>query len=73
MPAPDCDVRRAYADAMRVHQCPKCELRFSDEHEVKQHLIDDHGVDPEEFDRFGAHRPDVHPHRDAPHPGDTSN
>lgn len=32
---------------MPVHQCPKCELRFYDEHEVREHLIDDHGVDPE--------------------------
>lgn len=34
---------------MAVRQCPKCELRFSDEHQVKQHLIADHGVDPEEL------------------------
>lgn len=53
---------------MRVHQCPKCELRFSDENEVKQHLVDDHGVAPEELDRTGAHRPDVHPHRQTPRP-----
>ena len=39
---------------MRVHQCPKCELRFPDENEVKQHLIDDHHVDPEQLDRRGA-------------------
>ena len=57
---------------MRVHQCPKCELRFADENEVKQHLIDDHGVPPEELDRSGSHRPDVHPHRQVPRPGTSS-
>lgn len=60
---------------MRVHQCPKCDLRFRDEHEVKQHLIDDHHVDPEELDRHGvSHQADVHPHRRAPQPrpGDSS-
>jgi hypothetical protein len=54
---------------MRVHQCPKCELRFPDENEVKQHLIDDHHVEPEELDRIGSgHRPGVHTHRDTPQP-----
>lgn len=37
---------------MAVHQCPKCELRFSDSNEVKQHLIDDHGVAPEDLDNY---------------------
>jgi hypothetical protein len=35
---------------MRTHQCPKCELRFADHNEVKAHLIDDHGMDPERLD-----------------------
>lgn len=37
--------------SVAVHQCPKCDLRFADANEVKQHLVDDHGVEPEEFDR----------------------
>jgi hypothetical protein len=54
---------------MRVHQCPRCELRFSDEHEVKQHLVDDHGVDPEILDRHASGPPaGIHPHRDTPSP-----
>ena len=54
---------------MRVHQCPRCELRFSDEHEVKQHLVDDHGVDPENLDRHMSGPPaGIHPHRDSPSP-----
>lgn len=54
---------------MRVHQCPRCELKFSDEHEVKQHLVDDHGVDPENLDRhFSGPTGGVHPHRDTPSP-----
>lgn len=36
---------------MAVHQCPKCDLRFSDLNEVKQHLVADHGVEPEEVDQ----------------------
>jgi hypothetical protein len=52
---------------MRVHQCPKCELRYRDEHEVKQHLVDDHGVDPEDLEQHpSGGLPGVHPHRDAP-------
>jgi hypothetical protein len=58
-----------YPEAMRVHQCPRCELRFPDENEVKQHLVDDHRVEPESLERHlsGGH-PDVRPHRDAPRP-----
>lgn len=36
---------------MSVRQCPKCELRFVREAEVKAHLVDDHGVDPEALER----------------------
>ncbi len=32
---------------MTVHQCPRCELKFAREAEVKAHLVDDHDVDPE--------------------------
>jgi hypothetical protein len=60
---------------MRVHQCPKCDLRFPDENEVKQHLIDDHHMPPEELDRSGIHHEGVHTHRDTPRPrpGNSSN
>ena len=36
---------------MRVHQCPRCELRFRDETEAKDHLINDHKVDPERLEK----------------------
>lgn len=52
---------------MRVHQCPKCELRYRDDHEVKQHLVDDHGVDPENLEQqLSGDRRGTRPHRDAP-------
>ena len=35
---------------MSVHQCPRCELRFEHDSELKSHLVTDHGVDPEELD-----------------------
>ncbi len=34
---------------MRVHQCPRCELRFADEAEVKSHLVADHGMSGEQL------------------------
>lgn len=56
-----------YPEGMRVHQCPKCELRYADENEVKQHLIDDHRVAGEELEHhMSGVRPGIHPHRDAP-------
>ncbi|CAN5137687.1 hypothetical protein BH20ACT9_BH20ACT9_06450 [soil metagenome] len=33
---------------MRVHQCPKCELRFPHEAELKGHLRTDHGLTGEQ-------------------------
>ena len=33
-----------------VRQCPRCELRFTSESELKSHLMDDHDVDPEALD-----------------------
>ena len=36
---------------MAVHQCPKCELRFPREAELKDHLVAEHGVNPEDLDR----------------------
>lgn len=29
-----------------VHTCPRCELKFEFAHEVADHLVRDHGVDP---------------------------
>lgn len=52
---------------MRIHQCPRCELRYVDEYEVKQHLVDDHKVDPETLERhLSGHVVEVHPHRNPP-------
>lgn len=34
-----------------VRHCPRCELRFRDDSELKQHLVFDHGVDPEKLER----------------------
>ncbi len=30
-----------------MRQCPKCELRFLTDAELDDHLITDHGVDPD--------------------------
>jgi hypothetical protein len=32
---------------MAVHQCPRCELRFRTSSEYNDHLMSEHGVDPE--------------------------
>ncbi|HWB70610.1 MAG TPA: hypothetical protein VG452_00190 [Egibacteraceae bacterium] len=32
---------------MRIHQCPRCELRFRDEPQLSDHLVLDHSLDPE--------------------------
>ncbi len=32
---------------MAVSQCPRCELRFSTKGEVRDHLVQEHGVDPD--------------------------
>lgn len=34
-----------------VRHCPRCELRFRNDSELKQHLVFDHGVDPEKLER----------------------
>jgi hypothetical protein len=39
---------------MRIHQCPRCELRFRDEADTKDHLVSDHQVDPESLERHLA-------------------
>lgn len=43
---------------MAVHHCPRCELRFSSEGEVAEHMRDEHDVDPQEVEslRYGSER-----------------
>lgn len=54
---------------MAVHQCYRCDLRFLVENEVRDHLVRDHGVDPETVEARYAPLPQgVHPHRRVPHP-----
>jgi hypothetical protein len=40
---------------MAVRQCPRCDLRFRDEAELRSHLGDDHGLDPEALERHLGH------------------
>jgi hypothetical protein len=35
-----------------IHTCPRCELRFTSDTELTDHLKIDHHADPEEFDRL---------------------
>src|SRR3954452_10045398 len=35
-----------------IHTCPRCELRFTSETELTDHLKVDHHADPEEFERL---------------------
>ena len=52
---------------MSVRHCPRCELRFSDEAGVKDHLILDHRVEPEKLEeRLPGWTPDHKERRDAP-------
>ena len=54
---------------MRVHQCPRCELRFREKSEVAAHLIDEHGVDPDAIEQhLSGRREGIHVHRRAPNP-----
>lgn len=46
-----------------IQQCPRCELRFRDAGELRSHLVDDHGVDPEAVERHYRLSPGVHPRR----------
>jgi hypothetical protein len=38
--------------AMNVHQCPRCELRFTNANELRDHFSLDHRADPDTFDRY---------------------
>lgn len=51
-----------------IHQCTRCELRFHDRSEVRDHLVADHGLDPEQLDVHYRMPAGVRPHRDAPQP-----
>ncbi|HUF33985.1 MAG TPA: hypothetical protein VMN58_12335 [Acidimicrobiales bacterium] len=35
-----------------VHQCPRCELRFANSAELRDHFGRDHHADPDTFDRY---------------------
>jgi len=35
-----------------IHTCPRCDLRFTTEAELAEHMQIDHHANPEEFDRF---------------------
>ena len=35
-----------------VHQCPRCELRFTNAAELRDHFGHDHAADPDTFDRY---------------------
>lgn len=53
---------------MAVRQCPRCELRFRDEAELRGHLVDDHHVDPDQLEHHYRLEGSVHPHRRVPDP-----
>lgn len=54
---------------MVAQQCIRCELKFRDLPEVRDHLVRDHGLDPEEIaPHYGALPPGVHTRRRAPDP-----
>ena len=38
--------------AIDVHQCPRCELRFTNSAELRDHFGHDHDADPDTFDRY---------------------
>lgn len=53
---------------MRVHSCPRCDLRFGDEPELTDHLDKDHGVERSTLDHRYRLTHGAHPHRRAPDP-----
>ena len=53
---------------MAVHQCPRCELRFRGEAEVRWHLVDDHGLEPEALEHHFRLSAGRHPRREPPDP-----
>jgi hypothetical protein len=55
-----------------THQCPRCELRFRGRAEIRDHMIRDHGVEPEQLDDHYLLTGRVRPHRDPPRPRESS-
>ena len=54
---------------MRTHQCPRCDLRFARDAELKWHLVDDHGLAPEAIEPHPRTLPaGVHERRIPPDP-----
>jgi len=50
-----------------VSQCPRCELRFSTAGELRDHLVAEHGVDPDTLaDRTPSLAKEVRPQRRDP-------
>jgi hypothetical protein len=53
--------------AIDVHQCPRCELRFTNSAELRDHFGHDHQADPDTFDRYRYRRPlEAEPSRSGP-------
>jgi len=52
---------------MAVAQCPRCELRFASAGEVRDHLVQEHGVDPDTLaDPTPSLAKEVRPRRRGP-------
>lgn len=52
---------------MRIQQCPRCELRFRDEPELRDHLIVDHALEPEVVEQMTGLMP-IKPRTTTRHP-----
>ena len=48
---------------MRVHHCPQCDLRFVNEPDLKDHLVTDHGVEPDRLEQHLTGWTEQHEHR----------
>ncbi len=53
---------------MAVRQCPRCDLRFRGEAELRWHLADDHGLDPEALEHHLGQSRGASVHRRPPDP-----
>jgi hypothetical protein len=53
--------------AVTVHTCPRCDLRFLTDSELRAHLLADHDLDPAVLQRTGVPHPRQH-HRVPPDP-----
>jgi hypothetical protein len=53
--------------AIDVHQCPRCELRFRNAAELRDHFSHDHRADPDTFERYRYRgRSDIPPQPHGP-------